>query len=260
MTALSALKSNWESLAESDALWAILTDESKIGSKWEVADFMATGEVEITTVMDYLMCIDCLPRFEGDALDFGCGVGRLTQPLARKFTSCVGLDISHQMIQRANSLNHFEHCRYVAHSETRLPFPDARFAFNYSNIVLQHMPRGVAEKYLRELVRVLEPYGVLVFGVQDSFAIRNASSLLLRLRQKLRIRSRIKRLFAIGTPDMQMHCFSESAVRPALGTATVVDIQITNTAQKDFNGRLRYFPATPTSGFVAKQYCVTKAR
>jgi 2-polyprenyl-3-methyl-5-hydroxy-6-metoxy-1,4-benzoquinol methylase len=99
MTALSKLRSDWESLAESDALWAILTDDCKAGGKWDVAEFMATGKAEIATVMDYLARVDCVPRFEGCALDFGCGVGRLTQPLARNFASCVGLDISHQMIQ-----------------------------------------------------------------------------------------------------------------------------------------------------------------
>jgi len=258
MTALSKLRFDWESLAESDALWAILTDDTKAGGKWDVAEFMATGDAEIATVIDYLIQIDCVPRFEGSALDFGCGVGRLTQPLARNFASCVGLDISRQMIQRADTLNRYAHCRYVTSSETRLPFVDASFAFIYSNIVLQHMPRRLSEEYLREFVRVLAPGGVLVFGVQDSFAIRTVSSLLLRLRQHLRIRSRIKRLLGVGPADMQMHCMSESAVRRALGALKVVDIQITNTAAKDFNGRLRYLRDAPTSGYMGKQYCAAK--
>jgi SAM-dependent methyltransferase len=258
MTALSKLRFDWESLAESDALWAILTDESKAGGKWDLTEFMGTGDAEIATVMEYLVHVDCVPRFEGSALDFGCGVGRLTQPLARNFASCVGLDISHQMIQRAHSLNRYAHCRYLTSSETRLPFVDASFAFIYSNIVLQHMPRRVSEEYLREFVRVLAPGGVLVFGVQDSFVIRNVSSLLLRLRGQLRTRSRIKRLLGVGLADMQMHCMSESAVRRALGAVKVVDIQVTNTAAKDFNGKLRYLRDALTSGYVGKQYCVAK--
>ncbi len=241
MTALSKLRSDWESLAESDALWAILTDASKVGGKWDIAEFMATGEAEITTVMDHLMRIDRLPKFDGSALDFGCGVGRLTQPLARRFASCIGLDISHQMIQKARSLNRYEHCRYVSSSETRLPFADRSFAFIYSNIVLQHMPRWASEKYLREFARVLAPCGVLVIGVQDSFAIRNMSSLLLRLRQKrLRLRSRIKRsadeLGRQGSIADALHV-RVCMVRRALGALKIVDIQLTNTAAKDFNGR-----------------------
>ena len=38
-----------------------------------------------------------------DALDFGCGVGRLTQPLAARVRQVVGLDISDEMIRRARS-------------------------------------------------------------------------------------------------------------------------------------------------------------
>jgi hypothetical protein len=51
MMNLKSLKNNWESLAERDALFAILTDQSRVGGKWKVAEFMATGETEIDTVM-----------------------------------------------------------------------------------------------------------------------------------------------------------------------------------------------------------------
>jgi ubiquinone/menaquinone biosynthesis C-methylase UbiE len=208
--------------------------------------------------MDYLVKIKCIPKTNGAALDFGCGVGRLTQPLARRFTSCIGVDISQQMIQRAESLNRYAQCRYVTNSDTRLPFADASFVFVYSNIVLQHVPWRLSTDYLREFVRVLAPGGVLVFGVQDSFAVRDISSLLFRVRQQLRIRSRMKSFLKIGSADMQMHCMSEPIIRQALGTTRVMDIQLTNTAAKDFNGRVKYLQNAPTTGYVGKQYCVKK--
>jgi SAM-dependent methyltransferase len=255
---LDKLKSDWEGLAERDALWAILTDGSKAGGKWNVAEFMATGDAEIETVLSYLAGIDHMPDCKGAALDFGCGVGRLTQPLARHFALCVGVDISQQMIQKAESLNQYAHCRYVANSDATLPFTDASFSFIYSNIVLQHVPPRFSEEYLREFVRVLAPGGVLVFGVQDSLA--GISSLLMRARMVLRIRSRIKSALGVSAGDMQMHCLPESVVRGALGSARVVDIQFTNTAAKDFNGKLVYLRQAPTSGYVGKQYCVVKHR
>src|ERR1700748_2655980 len=113
---LSHLKSDWESLAQRDALGAILTDESKSGGKWDVTEFMATGDVEIETVLQHLEGIGLPPDPGGTVLDFGCGVGRLTQALARRFPSCVGIDISQQMIQQAQALNQYPHCRYVASS------------------------------------------------------------------------------------------------------------------------------------------------
>jgi SAM-dependent methyltransferase len=258
MTDLDKLKDDWEQLAERDALWAILTDGSKLGGKWNVADFMATGEAEIEAVMHYLRKTHCIPNFAGAALDFGCGVGRLTQPLARRFASCVGIDISQQMIQKAGSLNRYEHCSYVANSEARLPFADASFSFIYSNIVLQHVPRPFSEAYLREFVRVLAPGGVLVFGVQDSLEEQYFSSLLVRVRQVLRLRTRIKVVLGLCPGNMQMHCLPEAVVRSALGSARVADIQYTNTAAKDFNGKLVYLEQPPTTGYVGKQYCVVK--
>jgi SAM-dependent methyltransferase len=257
---LEKLRNDWESLAERDALGAILTDASRADGKWDIAEFMATGEAEIKIVMDHLAGIARMPDFGGAALDFGCGVGRLTQPLARRFASSVGVDISRQMIEKANLLNQSAHCRYVVHSGSDLPFAGESFSFIYSNIVLQHVPRRFAEQYLREFVRVLAPGGVLVFGVQDSFAAPDLSSRLIRLRHILHLRSRIQDALGRGERHMQMHLLPERVVRRALGLARVADIQLTNTAAKDFNGKLAYLPNAPASGYVGKQYCVIKER
>jgi SAM-dependent methyltransferase len=260
VTSLNKLKNAWEGLASRDALSAILTDDSKAGGKWDVAEFMATGDAEVETVMSHLAAIGYPPDFSGAALDFGCGVGRLTQALARRFASCVGVDISEQMIRQAQSLNQFPHCRYIANSTERLPFDDASFSFLYSNIVLQHVPRTLATNYLREFVRVLAPAGVLVFGVQDSFAGPDLSSRLVRVRHVLHLRSRIRVALKRGTGDMQMHCLPEKVVRRALGSTKIqvkiVDIRFTNTAARDFNGKLVYLDQPPASGYVGKQYCV----
>ena len=256
MMNLETLRNNWESLAERDALFAILTDHRRVGGKWDVDEFMATGEAEIETVMHHLASIGCIPNYAGKAFDFGCGVGRVTQALAPRFASCVGVDISRQMIEKARSLNRYAHCRYVANSTEQLPFADASFTFIYSNIVLQHVPRRFSTAYLQEFVRVLAPGGILVFGVQDSFAAPDASSLLLRARDVLRIRSRVRAAVGAGTGEMQMHCLPERVVREALGSARIVDVQFTNTAAKDFNGELIYLREAPTSGYVGKQYCV----
>ena len=256
MSSLNNLKNAWESLAGRDALSAILTDDSKAGGKWDIAEFMATGDAEIETVISHLAAIGHLPDYSGAALDFGCGVGRLTQALARRFASCVGVDISHEMVRQAESLNQYPHCRYVASSAVRLPFGDASFSFVYSNIVLQHVPRHLAKNYLREFIRVLTPGGVLVFGVQDSFAAPDLSSRMIRVRHVVHLRSRVRVALKRGPGDMKMHCLPEHIVRRTLGSARVVDIQFTNTAARDFNGKLVYLDQAPRSGYVGKQYCV----
>jgi SAM-dependent methyltransferase len=258
MSRLSGLKRDWESLAQRDALAAILTDETKTGGKWDVTQFMATGDAEIETVLQHLAAIGLRPDPGGAVLDFGCGVGRLTQALARRFPSCVGVDISQEMITRANALNQYRHCRYVASAAPQLPLADKSCSFLYSNLVLQHVARPFAVNYLREFTRVLAPGGVLVFGVQDRFATPDLASSLTRLRHILRPRSRVRSWFKRSGGDMQMHCLPEHVVRQALGTAIIADMRYTNTAAKDFNGKLVYLQQPPRSGYVGRQYCVTK--
>jgi len=263
MTTLAQLKKNWETLAECDPLHAILTDTAKTLGRWNLAEFLATGEFEIDIVLRHIESLGHLPDFRGEALDFGCGVGRLTQPLARRFVSCVGIDIAGAMIRQAEALNANPRCCYLSHAEPPLPFPDERFAFIYSNIVLQHIPRRISAKYLREFIRILAPGGVIVFGLQDCFRAPDLSSRFERIRQILRIRSRFKSLLKSGAGGMQMHCFPECTVRRILasaGTETrIVDVQFTNTGAKDFNGRLVYLRQPLASGYVGKQYCVVKS-
>lgn len=86
----------------------------------------------------------------------------------------------------------------------------------------------------------------------------NLQSLLTRFRHVLHLRSRIKVLLRIGSGDMQMHCLPEDVVRKMLGSANILDVQFTNTAAKDFNGRIAYLQQAPRSGYVSKQYCVMK--
>ena len=255
---LERLRSDWDALAKRDALWAILTDESKVDGGWDVAEFFATGEIEMATVMGCLAEVSCVPDASGAALDFGCGVGRLTQAMARRFAACVGMDISEEMIRKAERLNEYAHCSYVTSVAEQLPFADESFAFVYSNIVLQHVPRRLAAGYLREFVRVLAPGGVLVFGVQDSFVAKDVVSWMARARDVVRLRTRMKAALGKRNGDMRMHLLAEDEVREAVRPAMVVDVRLTNTAATDFNGRLVYLSEAPKSGYVGKQYCVAK--
>jgi ubiquinone/menaquinone biosynthesis C-methylase UbiE len=258
MSNIATLRNNWESLAKRDAFHAILTDETKVGGKWSIAEFMSTGTAEIDMVMRHLAGLGYIPECGGTALDFGCGVGRLTQALGGRFASCVGVDISQAMIEKAESINQSSNCRYLTNSNILLPFPEGTFSFIYSNIVLQHIPTRFAKEYLHEFVRVLWPGGILVFGVQDSFAAPTLAALAIRVQHVVHLRSRVKELLRIGPGDMQMHCLPGTVVRSALGSARIVDIQFTNTAAKNFNGKLTYLPHAPASGYIGKQYCVVK--
>ena len=86
---LRELQRNWDILGKEDPLWAIITWADKKGNKWDLAEFFASGEHEIGEVMQYLSALQLAYR-RGRALDFGCGVGRLTRALAGHFSRATG--------------------------------------------------------------------------------------------------------------------------------------------------------------------------
>lgn len=163
---LEALRRNWEEFGRTDPLWSILTDPSKKNNRWDEREFFATGEAEIEVLMDYVATLPRRPR-RRRALDFGCGVGRLTQALCRHFETVDGVDIAASMIERARRHNRFgPRCTYHVNVSPDLRLvPDGTFDLVYSNIVLQHMAPAYALGYIREFVRVLAPDGLAVFQV-----------------------------------------------------------------------------------------------
>ena len=159
-------KQDWERLAEVDALWAVLTAPGRKGGRWELDEFFATGEAEVGRVMSIAESLG-RPACRARALDFGCGVGRLTRALGTRFDQAVGVDISSEMVARAGRLNEaFPACEFRVSAADLAPLETASFDFVYSSIALQHVPTvGEIERYLTEFLRVARPDGLVVFGI-----------------------------------------------------------------------------------------------
>ncbi len=163
---IDRLQRHWNKLGEQDPLWAILTRSDKKGGRWTIEEFFQLGVAEISAVMEYLRGLGITAR-PAKALDFGCGVGRLTQALAVYCDQVVGVDIAPSMIEEATRLNsQGDHCRYMVNPGTDLTLVgDERFDLIYTNMVLQHMPPAFSARYIGEFVRVLSPGGVAVFQI-----------------------------------------------------------------------------------------------
>lgn len=173
MAELAAHKQDWEELAELDPYFAIVSREGTKGGGWDLERFFATGETEIAGLMKRGGKLG-LPSETGSALDFGCGVGRLTRPLATRFERAVGVDISERMIEKARELNaDVAGCEFLVNEGDDLRiFGDAEFDLVYTRAVLQHQPsREVIERYLGELVRVLKPGGLLAFTLPSHLPV-----------------------------------------------------------------------------------------
>ena len=156
---LRSLARHWEILARRDPLRAALTDRER-----SVEEFFRSGEEELRSVLNQAEAMG-ITIDRSRALDFGCGVGRLTQAMARHFARCDGVDIAASMIASARRHNQYrDTCHYhLNHAADLKLFQDRSFTLIYSVLVLQHMEPARAKEYLREFLRLLVPGGLLVF-------------------------------------------------------------------------------------------------
>jgi SAM-dependent methyltransferase len=161
---LTGVQQAWNELAARDAMWAVLTGAHGTARAWDSAAFFRTGVAEIEAVLDRVRRAGVVPRFHR-ALDFGCGIGRLTQALGQHFERVDGVDISSAMIARARALNQLgERCHYHQNESERLAgFADNEFDFVYSMITLQHMEPRYSRGYIKEFFRVARPGALVVF-------------------------------------------------------------------------------------------------
>jgi ubiquinone/menaquinone biosynthesis C-methylase UbiE len=165
--ALGRHQQDWDRLAEVDALWAVLTRPGRKGGRWDVDEFFATGEAEVAHVFSVAETLGRPARRER-ALDFGCGVGRLTRALGQRFAAAVGIDISAGMVEHARRLNDaFATCDFRVNAATDLgELESGSFDLVYSSIALQHVATvGEIERYVTEFLRVVRPDGLVVFGL-----------------------------------------------------------------------------------------------
>ncbi len=217
--ALKHVQKTYDALGASDPLWAVLSFPEARNNRWDPDVFFARGRKEIDDVMAGLSRRGV--AFNHDrALDFGCGVGRLSQALASHFARVDGVDISASMIEAARGYNRCgEACRYHVNTEPDLGlFDDAVFDFIYSNITLQHIPPEASETYIGEFVRLLRPSGVALFQVPDGPAIRPGSLAAAWYRFRSGpLRRGWKRMR--GKPTVEIHWINARRVRTLLERA-----------------------------------------
>jgi 2-polyprenyl-3-methyl-5-hydroxy-6-metoxy-1,4-benzoquinol methylase len=158
------LARNWEALGDTDPMFGVLSDPSRHGGRWAVDEFYETGRAHVRKLFRILDGLS-VAFARGDCLDFGCGMGRLTIPLAESFDRTIGVDVARSMIGPARRhVPRGVRCEFQVNRHPDLrAFPDARFDFVHSCLVLQHVPPDIALRYVGELLRVCRPGGLVVF-------------------------------------------------------------------------------------------------
>jgi|SRR5215470_7096410 len=167
------LRQQWDSLSRENAFHYI----ASLKDKWEENDFLQSGEADVAEFVDpYLQQSQFAPQGKR-MLEIGCGVGRMTFALAKRFGSVVALDISEEMIKRALALQRKVgkgNIDFYVGNGRDLQFCAAGSVdFCFSYIVLQHIPNvPVVLNYVREIGRVLGDNGIFKIQVNGYHRIK----------------------------------------------------------------------------------------
>ncbi len=159
---------DWQRYGREDPYYGVVSDERfHKGNLDEDAlnAFFATGEEHADYLFTQIrkhMVPDFAPR---RALDFGCGVGRCTLPLARRCESVAGVDVSADMIAEAR-----RNAAAMSVPNVTFDVSDAnlsgleRGAFDliHSFIVFQHIPSRYGERLVERMIELLSDEGVAV--------------------------------------------------------------------------------------------------
>jgi SAM-dependent methyltransferase len=222
---LEELETSWEGLAEFDPFWAILSVPEKKGRRWNKDDFFREGEIEIERLISKLRTIGGA-QASGAALDFGCGAGRLSQPLAKYYDRVTGVDISTGMLALARRFNQYpSRVQYIHNNVDNLAiFADGSVDLVYSNLVLQHMQPEYAINYIREFFRITKRGGFVVFQIPSHYteeyqASQQAEPPLPEAACRAQIR-------ALNVPAAM-----------AAGSVATIDVEVQNISSEDWTQR-----------------------
>ena len=218
---LRLVRNTWERLARLDPYWAILNEPVWRHERADLEHFFAGGRTLVARQLAQVASV-CPDLRSARALDFGCGVGRLSVGLAAVFREVVGVDISAGMISLARQHHAaVPNLTFVRSVRSDLQgFPTGSFDLVYSLITLQHVPRLLIEAYLREFVRICRTGGLLLFQLparEVAPARRNLWSVWPPT-VAVRLRRVFNRLIPIS-PIIDVHCLPPEEVRAILSSA-----------------------------------------
>jgi len=133
---------DWETLGANQPYWGVYTHPDFVGQQSldseKRATFFESGESFIPWLRASLEQRLGAPAEIGAALDFGCGVGRLLIPMAKRATRAVGVDSSAGMRERCAA--HLAEAG-LSNASVVASLDEVKGAFDWVNsyIVLQHI-------------------------------------------------------------------------------------------------------------------------
>lgn len=156
---------DWKVVAETDPFWGVLSQEQfRVDSMdaEKLERFMASGEQYVANLFS-LIRKHLLPQFAPErALDFGCGVGRLLLPMAKRVSEAVGVDVAPAMLKLCQRHANEAKINNVVlyESDDQLSRVTGEFQLVNTYIVLQHIPPERGYRLIQAMIDRLAIGGV----------------------------------------------------------------------------------------------------
>lgn len=195
----------WDYYGKHDPYYGVLTSEEFRHGRMSAdarARFFKSGEEQVQIMLDRAKSSLGDLKF-GVALDYGCGVGRLSRALASRFERVVSVDLSTAMLAEAR--RNLSDCPNVSfeHAES---MNATAVDFVLSKLVFQHIEPGLGLSILTRLAARLSEDGA---GVID-FPVRYTGG---AIRKKLRS---LRGAWPFGEPLIPMHLYAVKGIEAAL--------------------------------------------
>ncbi|HJQ36316.1 MAG TPA: methyltransferase domain-containing protein [Thermoanaerobaculia bacterium] len=174
----------WDAFAAREPYFAVLTHERFLRRHFDPAaeaEFFDSGEASVSELYAILGTRVASHFAPASVLEYGCGVGRLLLPFARRATRVTGVDVSKAMLETARM--HLAKAG-ISNVELLSSLDDRTFDLVNCVLVLQRLRRGEGLELLRALTRRVREGGVGVF----QFPYRASISPLVSLSRKARAR------------------------------------------------------------------------
>lgn len=156
----------WKEIAQVDPYFGVLSHEKYLSSNLDNPTkqaFFETGERHVENVFKIFQQVWPDERHAPqNALDFGCGTGRITLALSQKCTEVTGIDVSPAMIAEAekNQLAQEKKNIQFIVSPGEAPFLTETYDYIHSAMVFQHIHPKDGFVILDHLVDHLSPSGL----------------------------------------------------------------------------------------------------
>lgn len=149
----------WNQAARDNPYWYVSTFGPYEGRNLD--EFWKSGE---KIWKDLQQALDFSPTGKEVVVEIGCGVGRLTRVFAREVASVYAFDVSDEMLRRASASAAPNVTFHRTEGVSLQPVGDGSADLVLSYLVFHHLPSEAAlADYLREMVRVAKPNGIIAF-------------------------------------------------------------------------------------------------